>query len=435
MPLPRLGALLRNKLSSDIAWTTASFAVLAASGILINLVVAYFRNAEDLGVFNLAYSVYIIVSQIAVMGIHYSVLRNSAHYDDDKATLGAMLGSAVAPVVLFGLLWAGAVFAAEPWLAWFFDSDRAARSIAVGALGIALFPITKVLISFLNGLREMKAFAILQAGRYIVVAGVVTIFAVSDLPFEYASLCFLIAEIATLVGAIGYIAARGLVASLRIERGWLGNHLTFGGKSLVAGMFGEINTRVDVLIIGFFLSDRAVGVYSFAAMLLDGLYHLLAMVRVNFNPLLVKAVRDEAWPDAQRILRLSKIYAPAVMGALALGVFVFYWIVTFHFVPERGLQEGLPVLFILLTGLVLTAGLIPFDNLLLVSGYPAYQTLQQLVAVMTNVVVNIALIPLIGIEGAALGTAASYLAAVIALAVMSRRLLGWNLLTNSVARP
>lgn len=424
--------LFRSKLSGDIAWTTGSFVVLAASGLLINLVIAYFRTAADLGVFNIAYSFYIIVSQVAAFGVHYSVLRHAALHDDDPARLGTILASALLPVFMLGLVLAAAIFLAEPLFAAAFNSEPAARAIAFAALGIALFPATKVLISFLNALRHMKAFAVLQAGRYIAVAAVVTVIAASDFDFTLATLCFLIAELLTLAGAFAYIAWKGLIGPPKLDAGWLRTHVSFGGRSLAAGMFGEINTRVDVLCLGLFLSDREVGIYSFAAMLLDGLYHLLAMVRVNFNPILVGALRDGRWDEAKRILRLSKRYAPLVMGALAVCVFVFYWLVTVEFVPERGLQEGVVVLFILLTGLVLTAGFIPFDNLLLVSGHPMRQTLQQALAVLTNVVLNLSLIPVLGIEGAAIGTASSYFAAIAALAIMSRRQLGWNLLTNRV---
>jgi len=197
-------------------------------------------------------------------------------------------------------------------------------------------------------------------------------------------------------------------------------------------MFGEINTRVDVLCLGFFLGDRDVGIYSFVAMLLDGLYHLLAMVRVNFNPVLVNCVRDNGWPEAQRMLRLSKRFIPLIMVALSLIVFAFFWVVTFQLVPERGLQEGTMVLFILLSGLVIISPFIPFDNLMLISGYPGRQTAQQAVAFVTNVSLNLTLIPLIGIEGAAIGTACSYLASVVSLILMTDQRLGWNLLTNRV---
>ncbi|WP_461432990.1 oligosaccharide flippase family protein [Hoeflea alexandrii] len=428
----RIVDVLSNKLSSDIAWTMGSFMILAMSGIVINIVVAYFRGTEDLGVFNLAYSVYIIVSQIAALGVHYSVLRYAAMNQENPRELGSMLGSALLVVTLLGLLMAGLVFVAEPLFARAYDSERAARAISYAAFGIALFPASKVLISFLNGLRHMKAFSVLQAARYIMVAAVVTAFSVSDQDFTLASLCFVVAEIVTLAAAVIYIASQRLVQLVRIKKSWLREHTSFGGRSLLAGMFGEINTRVDVLCLGLFLGDREVGIYSFVAMLLDGLYHLLAMVRVNFNPILVNCVRDSGWPEAQRMLRLSKRFIPLIMIALSAIVFAFYWLVAFQLVPERGLQEGTVVLLILLGGLVATSPFIPFDNMMLISGYPGRQTLQQAVAFVVNVSLNLALIPVVGIEGAAIGTASSYLAAVVSLILMTDRRLGWNLLSNRV---
>ncbi|VVT29496.1 oligosaccharide flippase family protein [Hoeflea sp. EC-HK425] len=428
----RLVDVLSNKLSSDIAWTMGSFMILAMSGIVINIVVAYFRGTEDLGVFNLAYSVYIIVSQIAALGVHYSVLRYAAMNQENPRELGSMLGSALLVVTVLGLLMAALVFVSEPLFARAYDSERAARAISYAAFGIALFPASKVLISFLNGLRHMKAFSVLQAARYIMVAAVVTAFSVSDQDFTLASLCFVVAEIVTLAAAVIYIASQRLVQLVRIKKSWLREHTSFGGRSLLAGMFGEINTRVDVLCLGLFLGDREVGIYSFVAMLLDGLYHLLAMVRVNFNPILVNCVRDSGWPEAQRLLRLSKRFIPLIMIALSAIVFAFYWLVAFQLVPERGLQEGTVVLLILLGGLVATSPFIPFDNMMLISGYPGRQTLQQAVAFVVNVSLNLALIPVVGIEGAAIGTASSYLAAVVSLILMTDRRLGWNLLTNRV---
>lgn len=422
-------ALAGSKLSRDILWTVGSFAVLAASGIFINIVVAYFRGAEALGIFNQAYSVYIVVSQIAAFGVHYSVLRSSAYHENDRVELGHILLSGLIPALVLGALFAAATFAAEPVFARLL-SEPAGQAIAFAAFGLVLFPSTKVLISFLNGLREMKAFAFFQGGRYIVVVAVVTVVAASDLPFVYSGLCFVIAEVVTTLGALTYILTRRLTDHWRVRRSWLVTHFAFGGKSLMAGMLGEINTRVDVLCIGLFLDDTAVGIYSFAAMLIDGLYHLLAMVRVNFNPVLVAAVRDKAWPEAQKLLRQARRYAPLVMGALALGVFVFYWLVTSYVVPERGLQAGLPSLLILLVSLVLVSPYIPFDNMLLVGGYPAYQTLQQFVAVAANAILNVVLIPVLGIVGSATGTAASYIASIFMLTLLVNRFFGWNLLTN-----
>ena len=49
---------------------------------------------------------------------------------------------------------------------------------------------------------------------------------------------------------------------VHVCRSWLKRHLAFGARGLMSGVFLELNTRIDVLAIGLFLSDTDVGTYS-----------------------------------------------------------------------------------------------------------------------------------------------------------------------------
>ena len=53
-----------------------------------------------------------------------------------------------------------------------------------------------------------------------------------------------------------------------------------------------------------------------------------------------------------------------------------------------------------------------------------------MVMVTANVVVGLMLLPVLGIEGVAVGTALSYVASIATLILLSQRLIGWNLLAN-----
>ena len=428
-------SLRHQKLSQDIAYTLGSFFVLAISGIVINIVITGFRDAAALGVFNLAYAVYIVISQFAVWGLHYSVLRHAAYHESDPEQRGHMLLTATICSVVTGLVAAVSLIMTAPLFAKAFNSETTGAAICNAALGLTLFPLNKVLIAYLNGMRRMKTFAVLQAFRYVAVMIMVSAIAVSTLPIETATLGFLVAEVLTVMLACLYIVKQRLTGSLRFTPGWIARHYRFGTRVLPAGMFAEVNSRVDVLMIGFFLSDRATGIYSFAAMLVDGVYHVLAMVRINFNPVLVAAIRDRDWQTAQNLRHQSRRIVLPVTVLLALGLIAGYYMFTAWLMPpDKGLLEGLPSLAILLAGITLICFLVPFDNLLMVSGHPAYQTLQQLALVGTNIGVALLLLPVFGIEGAALGTAASYIAGILVAVFFANRLLGWNLLNNRVKR-
>lgn len=422
--------LKTHRLTRDIAYTIGSFIFLAISGIVINIVIAGFRDASALGVFNQSYAVYIIASQLAVVGMHYSVLRHSAYYEGESEERGHLLATAGILALVMGVAGAGLIAATAPVFSTAFDSDRAGKAILFASTGLILFPLNKVILAYLNGLRHMRAFAILQSSRYLIVMVFVSTIAISSLPIELSTLSFVCAEIGTLLMAISYLKWQRLMHHLRFNRRWAARHFQFGIRSLVAGMFAEFNSRIDVLLIGVFLPDRDVGIYSFAAMLVDGLYHVLAMIRINFNPLLVSAMRDSDWQQAKTLLANSKRFVFPLTIVLAAVIALFYYIFTIYGISQKGLIEGLPSLVILLVALIFVSPFIPFDNLLLVVGHPSLQTLQQCATVGANVIFAMVFIPILGIEGAAIGTASSYFAGIGTLFIFSYYVVNWHLLTN-----
>jgi O-antigen/teichoic acid export membrane protein len=429
--LGQLAARWRShKLTRDIAWTLGSFVVLAASGIVINLVVAGARDAAALGVFNQAYAVYIIASQLATLGLHYSVLRHAALHEADAAVRGRMFCTAAVCALGLGIVAAVIVALGAGYLGRLFDSVATGRAIGWAAAGLTLFSLNKVLLAYLNGLRRMRAFSLLQGLRYLVVMGAVCAVAASELPIETATVAFLAAEVVTALAALAALARAQLLRHLHFDRDWLERHVRFGAKGLAAGMFAEFNSRIDVLLIGVFLPDRDVGIYSFAAMMVDGVYHVLAMVRLNFNPVLVGALRDGDHAQATGLRRQSARFVLPATLVMALLAVAALWLLSTWVVPQKDLHEGMPSLLILMSGLVLVSALVPFDNLLMVSGHPGYQTLQQIATVAANAAVAVLLLPWLGIAGAACGTALSYVAGAGALLFFSQRIVGWNLLAN-----
>lgn len=425
--------LLRSKLGADIAWTMSSFVVLAISGIVINVAVVTLRDAAALGAFNLAYAIYIVGSQVATFGLHYSVMRHAALLEDDPGQRGRLLFTASASALVLGCAAAALMGWGSGLLGELFGSVVAGESIRNAAAGLLLFPLSKVLLGFLNGLRRMKAYAALQSTRYVFIMIWVTAVSASAAPFETATYGFVVAEVVTLGGAAVYLGLRGLLAQQAFDWTWLKRHLQFGGKSLLMGIFAEMNSRVDVLLVGYFLSDRAVGIYSFAAMLVDGIYHVLAVVRVNLNPVLAPAVKDRSWHSITAMLRRSQRIVYPAAAALAIALVAAFWLITTTLVPEKGLQEGIVSLIILTSALTLISAYVPFDNLLMVSGRPGYQAVQQLCVVLANVVLCLLLTPAYGIAGAATSTAASYLTGIVVLMLLVRRELGWNMVTNRIS--
>lgn len=422
------------RLNRDIAWNLGSFAILAASGIVTNLVIATQHGAAALGVFNQVYSIYVVTSQLFALGVHYSVLKHCAQHAEDRSEVSRLLGAALLLATLFGTVGAMLAYGSASAIAYALESPGVEEGLFWAACALLLFPANKVLLAAANGLRAMRLFAVAQATRYLAIAGFVALVAWGGWRSELNAAAFLAAEmLALLVAAVGLFAGIG-VRLAAPTLAWLRQHLWFGARSMASGLFLELNSRVDVLMVGYFMNDRAVGIYSFAAMLVDGFIHLIAVLRNNFNPLLVRLVASNDRDGLRRLVgRSAAVVYPAALG-VALAVGAGFWVLTELLAPGRGLQDGWAVLVILLGGVWLCAGLLPFDNLLLQAGYPGHQTLQQLVAICANVAASALLVPLLGIEGAALSGAASYGFGVMTLLVLARRKIGLDLLAARVPR-
>lgn len=424
-------ALLKT-LAGNLSWTAASLVILGVSGIAINLIIAGARGASDLGVFNQAYAVYVVASQLTVFGIHNSIMRNAAHYSGDAAEGRRLAGSGLLLSVFTGVIGAGLLMLLSPLLGRWFDSPETALSVRNVAYGLVFFPLSKTLLGLLNGLQLMKAFAALQSLRYIVVMAWVAAVSLTSASIDKVLYCFLAAEILTSVGALVYLWSNRLMQEMQVDLTWIGRHASFGARSLLSNTFVELNSRIDIILIGFFLTDRDAGIYSFGAILIDGLYQVWHLIRVNLNPILVNANRDRDWDTCRMLMSKSRRYLYPLAVVLALGVVFAYWLATAYLMPGKGLEEGMLPLVILLVGLTVVAPFIPFDQLPLLGGYPGLQTLQQLSVVVVNAILNVILIPWLGIVGAALGTALSYVVGVFVLTLMVRRLYSWNLIANRI---
>jgi O-antigen/teichoic acid export membrane protein len=201
--------------------------------------------------------------------------------------------------------------------------------------------------------------------------------------------------------------------------------VAFGGRGLVNGILLETHLRVDVAMLGYFASDRAIGVYAFAALFAEAIYQVPVVIRTVAYPTLVQlAFRSERLALARMVRRLA-LASGAACAAAALAVGLAYPLVAGWFDPEF-VAAGQPVLWILLTGMVAYAFFAPFDQLLLQSGFPGRQSVLMAAYVGANVALNLILIPLYGLRGAAAATALSMLCAGALLLTASRIWLGYR---------
>ena len=403
------------KFGRDVSWNYLSLGVLGLCGILMNVGIARFYGAATLGIFNIVFSMYIILSQFAVWGIHLSVQKHVAQFAGDRKETGAIISSGVALTAVAAALVCAAVFALRKLIGSVFHNPDVSMGLLCVLPGLFCFAMNKVLLSVVNGYRRMKAFAFFQALRYVLILILLGTAIITGLPGLFLPAIFSGAELGLLLCLFFY--ARSLYTHLLPSNwsGWVARHFAFGSRALVGGVLIDANTKVDVLMLGYFCSDKIVGIYSLAAILIEGFSQLAVVIRVNVNPILARLAGEFRLAQLRAAVRRIVKTFYLLMVIIGITAIIVYPVFLWSLVQREVFAASWPVFTILMAGLMIGAGYKPFDMLLVQLGRPGLHTWYIALVAVSNAVLNAIMIPLIGMYGAATATGVAFVLSMIYL--------------------
>lgn len=367
------------------------------------------RDETALGIFNQVFALYIILSQIGVGGIQYSTLKQISYHQDDLNSCSEITNSALVLVAGLALIISiSTIFLAEV-AANFMANSEVGIGLKFVAPGLFFFALNKVLMSTLNGLNRMRPYSIFQSLRYILLPGFVLVFILFNFTDAQLVLALTFTEVILFLLLIIYIY-RNVILFRRIDNLFLNlrDHFNFGIRSFMSGILTELNTRVDVLLLGYFLSDAYVGLYTFVAFIVEGVGQIAYAVRWNVDPIL-----GDMFSKGQIELFLDNAYkirnrAYVFIGSLGVLIIILYPILIGYVVPEIDVKVSSMVLIILMIGVVINSGYRPFIGLLLQGSKPVLHSLIMSILVINNILLNIVLIPMFGVYGSALATSSTF---------------------------
>ena len=415
------------RLRRDIIWNLVPVALLGVVGLGMNFLIGGWWGASALGVFNQVTVAYFVFSVIAAAGIQYSVLRMIAERPDDREHVASAAVGALVPTFVLGVAM-GLVFVlvSGPIGHWL-DSSKVASGMLWAGPGLVCFALNKVLLGIVNGLRRMRAFATYTSLRYLfVAAGLVLarVLAVRDaqLPgiWSFAEALLLVVLVIELVATASLRAAKRWPAAARA-------HLRYGSRGVLATLAYEINSKLDVWLLGIAMTDRDVGIYSLAAALWEGVMQLAVVVQNNINPMLARELAERRTHDLEAFARrVRRWFVPGFIGACVLGA-ALYPLAVPWLIGDRTFLGGALSFAILVAGAALCSPYLPFQQILLMAAMPGVQTVFIVVVLAVNCAINVLLVPVLGIAGAAIASATAVAMSALLLRYLVRRRIGARL--------
>lgn len=405
------------KFQKDVIWNFLSLMLLGISGIVLNILIARYYGASTLGFFNKVYAIYALGSQFAVGSVHLSVQKYTAQHEK-MAERNKILTTGLVATLFFAVMTILIFFLSRGLWAWFLREPEISISIIYILPGLFGFAVNKTILAFFNGLRKMKIFAFFQGLRYILIVSFATLAVILKISQNLLPIIFSAAEITLFIFLFLYALRFFDFIKPQKWGDWLKKHFIFGYQSLLGNVLTDVNTRVDILILAFFLSDKQVGIYSFAATLAEGFGQLMVVLKNNINPVIARLIAEKKPKALEKIVQKGVKLTYQFIFVIGLVSIVLYPVLIKIFLPGSDFMISFPVFAILITGIIISSGYQPFQMLLAQAGFPKLYTRLIIIVFITNAVLNFVLIPILGIYGSAIATAISFIILALVLKIL-----------------
>lgn len=403
----------------------------AAIAFVSQIVLARLVGEFEYGVFIFVWVLAVLFGNLSCLGLHAAIIRFLPEYHT-AAALPEIRGLTTTARI-FAILSATALAAVGGAGLWLFGSAIESYYLVPLYLGLITLPMI-ALGDVMEGTARAHSWAIAAMSptyivRPLLILAFMLLATTSGLPHNAttamtaalaATYVTTFAQFLAMVSRLGAHYVRG---PMKVE---LGRWLRVSVPIFLVDGFGFLLTNSDVVIVGLYLKPADVAIYFAAAKTMALVHFVMFAVKAAAGPRFSAAM---AVNDRQQLAQIaiesarwsfwpSLVIGGAVLAAGQLLLSLF----------GPAFTAGAPLMAILLAGILAKAFVGPAETLLTMAGRQKLCVLLYAAALGANIALNVTLIPLFGLTGAAAATAGAMLAEAAILYVAVRRTFGFRLL-------
>jgi PST family polysaccharide transporter len=397
----------------NMSWLFIDKIVRMGLGLFVGLWTARYLGVEKFGLLNYSIAFATIFGSFAGMGLDSIVTRDLVK---DQKRHQVLLGSAFLLKVLGGsvafiasLIFILLTHGNETLLIWL---------VGISAAGF-LFQSVNVIDFYFQSKVQSKYTVFASCLAFILVAAVKVLLIINSAPlvaFAWVGLCELILTAIFLL--LAYKVNQHYVSGWRYEKKVILDLLNQSWPLLLAGFAVTLYMKVDLVMLKEMSDDRSVGIYAAATRFSEIWYFLPMVIVASVSPSLIRYHATN--PDLY-LSSLRKLYF--VMAWLAIGLaipFSFFSAQVINLFLGIEFADAAPVLAIhLWAGLAVFLG-IASSQYLVIEKLQKISFYRTLIGLVSNILLNLILIPTMGAMGAAIATVASYFLATFSLVFFER---------------
>jgi O-antigen/teichoic acid export membrane protein len=247
---------------------------------------------------------------------------------------------------------------------------------------------------------------VMAAGRHLTPLAAISAWAAAHLIF------------ATGLFVASWLEVRAKRPSLLLVR----ESIAFGYRAWIGNLSRFLNFRTDQLLLGFLGTEAALGLYAVAVNASEMLLYLPSAVGAALIPVVARMTHAERATRTLRVFRLTML-ATAVGVTLAAATAPFLLPLVFG----NGYRHAVGPFILLLPGAFGFVAISVCSSALVAAGSPGRSSLGPVVALVSGLALDLALIPPYGARGAAAAATGAFLAGGVASIWGLRKLLDFEL--------
>ncbi len=391
--------------------TFAGNVINGAFGFAIVMLMTRFVSPSVYGLFVLATSVILFMQVFANLGLPLAIDYFVPQYLDanEPGKAAGVILQVTATVLVTSSIVALALAMGATQVGSFFDEPAMQVALLVLAVTIPMLAIYNVLLTSYYSIKKLQYRVLMRdlvrpIVRFTVTAGFLLAgFGLLGLLAGYVVGLF----VAITIGAAVFTYKTWDLLTAEIELvGW-GPLATYSVPLAMTSVVFVLMGHVDYFVLGFFLASDDVGIYRVGYMLGSGLMIIFNSLSPVFKPLIAETRDDTALVEQRFRIMARWIVAITLPFAIVLSLGASSYLAVLY-TPQYAAAN---LVVVLLAGAFLfnvTFGG-PDGSLLQGMGYPRVVFANTLVLFGSNLLVSVALVPIVGIEGAAIGSATALL--------------------------
>jgi O-antigen/teichoic acid export membrane protein len=410
------------KFAFDVSITFFASVINLLIGLVITVLLGRYLGAGDLGLYRMTSTIYGIAMMIAAIGIPGAMIKYVAEFKEDRTKFNQTVSSGIITSLFLGIIFIALFYFSSGIFAEIFNMPRLVELLKILSPVFPFALISGALLGLLNGTREMKKYGMATIIQSILMV-IVTV------PLIYYGFGVAGAVFGVVLSSVGSCLFLILVTKNHFEITF-GEYIPTTKKMLKFGVqvFGAtgmnmINYQADILLIGYFLIATDVGYYAVAVGLSRFFWIIPGSIQTITYPTASEYWAKNNHSALHKMIDKVMKYNACILLPIGLGVgFFANDIVTLIF-GEGFIYAVLPML-ILLVGTVISSIVVrAIGASISAVGRPDLSLKVGCISAIVNIILNVLLIPILGISGAAIATTSSLIiGAFIALALILKLL-------------